>query len=60
MSLIITKRGMFYPVVLMYLIIVDHSWLLGCTDLSFLYLFEQEMMKEVMIIFIIKSVLLKL
>ena len=60
MSLIIIKGGIFHPVALMYLIIINHSWLLGYIDLPFLCLFKQKMIKEVIIIFIMKPVLLKL
>ena len=46
--------------ILMYLITVSYSRLLGYIDLVFLYLFERVIIKEKVIIFIMKPVLSKL
>ena len=60
MLLIIIKREMHQFNVLMHSIIIPHFRLSGCIDLAFLYLFERVIIRKEMIIFIIKSVLLKL
>ena len=60
MSLIIIKKGMYQSDILIYLIIIDYSWLSGYIVLTFLCFSEYIMIKEMVIIFIIKSVLSKL
>ena len=60
MFLIIIKEEMHQPDALIHLIIVAHSQLLDYTDLAFSYLSERVIIIEIVIIFIIKPVLLKL
>ena len=60
MPLIIIKKEMHQPDILIYLIIIDHSQLPDYIILAFLYFSEYIMMRKVIIIFIIKPILLKL
>ena len=56
----IIKGEIHQPDTLIHSIIVAYSWLSGCIDLAFSYLFEHVITIEVVIIFIIKLILLKL
>ena len=60
MPLIIMKGGMHQPNVLMHSITVSYSRLLGYIDLAFSCLSERVIIKEEMIISIMKPVLSKL
>ena len=60
MPLIIMKEGMHQFNILIYSIIIFHFRLLSCINLAFLYLFECVIIKEEIIIFIIKPISSKL
>ena len=60
MFLIIMKGGIHQSNILIYSIIINHSWLSDYIALTFLYFSEYIMIKKAVIIFIIKPILLKL